>query len=114
MTTNRDITDTTLSYLEKRTGGKLALAKLLWSIRQGEEMTQVEFAKLLNISPQHLCDIEHGRKNISPKLAISYAEKLGYSPTQFLRLCLQDMIDRIGLPYCIAIHKHHNQNHSKA
>ncbi|MCP3679903.1 MAG: helix-turn-helix transcriptional regulator [Gammaproteobacteria bacterium] len=108
------MTKATLAYLKKRTGGKLTLAKLIWSIRQGEEMTQVEFAKLLNMSPQHLCDIEHGRKNVSPKLAANYAEKLGYSPVQFLRLCLQDMVDRVGLPYAIEIHKDLHRGGSQA
>ena len=80
-----------------RLAGELTLASLLTAIRQGEEMSQVEFAKLLKISRQYLCDIEHGRRFISPKAAASFAKKLGYSSQQFVRLCLQDLVTRDGL-----------------
>lgn len=83
-------------FLEKL-AGKLTLASLLIAIRQGEELSQVEFAKLLGISRQYLCDIEHGRRSISPKAASVFAKKLRYSPQQFVRLCLQDLVNREGL-----------------
>lgn len=91
------ITQHTLSQMEELVGEKLTLGRLLWAIRQSEEMTQVEFANLLDISKQHLCDLEHNRKIVRPKLAANYAEKLGYSSEQFVRLCLQDMLDRDGI-----------------
>lgn len=85
-----------MEYLEKL-AGKLTLPKLIMSIRQGEELSQVEFAKMLGISRQYLCDIEHGRRFVSPKAAATFAKKLGYSPQQFVRLCLQDLVNRDGL-----------------
>ena len=39
-----------LKFLEGLTGGPLTLGKLIEAIRQGEEMNQPEFAKLLKIS----------------------------------------------------------------
>lgn len=90
-------------YLEKLAGKKLSLGGLLLSIRQGEEMTQIEFAKMLGISKQYLCDIEHGRRFISPKTAKSFAKILGYSPEQFVRLCLQDMMDRDELHLIVTV-----------
>lgn len=83
-------------FLEKL-AGELTLANLLASIRQGEEMSQVQFAKLLGVSRQYLCDLEHGRRTVSPKAAAMFAKKLGYSPQQFVRLCLQDLVNREGL-----------------
>lgn len=77
--------------------GELTLAELLMSIRRGEEMSQVEFAKQLKVSRQYLCDVEHGRRFISPKAAAAFAKKLGYSQQQFVRLCLQDLVNRDGL-----------------
>lgn len=77
--------------------GDLTLGGLLAAIRQGEEMSQVDFAKLLKISRQYLCDVERGRRFISPKAAVEFAKKLGYSKQQFVRLCLQDLVDRDGL-----------------
>jgi len=87
-------TQETLQYLENLMGEKLTLGSFILAIRQGEELSQVDFAKLLGISRQVLCDIEHGRRIISPKKAAEYAKLLGYSKNQFVRLCLQDMIDR--------------------
>jgi transcriptional regulator with XRE-family HTH domain len=77
--------------------GELTLAGLLVAIRQGEEMSQAEFANLLGVSRQYLCDVEHGRRFISPKAAATFAKKLKYSPQQFVRLCLQDLLNREGL-----------------
>ncbi len=85
-----------MKFMEKL-AGKLTLPGLLIAIRQGEEMSQVEFAELLGVSRQYLCDIEHDRRTISPKVAAIFAKKLGYSPKQFVRLCLQDLINRNGL-----------------
>lgn len=96
MTINSKMTKKTLREIEKITG-KLSLGKLMLSIRQADEKTQVEFAAKLHISKQQLCDIEHERKSVSPKLAARYASILGYSREQFIRLALQDLVDREGL-----------------
>ncbi|MDL1871593.1 helix-turn-helix domain-containing protein [Deltaproteobacteria bacterium PRO3] len=83
--------------LEKYTGGPLTLGRFLASIRKGEEMGLEEFGKLLGISKSHLSDIENGRKLVSAALAAQYAKKLGYSEKQFIRLTLQDSLNRQGL-----------------
>lgn len=90
------ITTKTLKEIEK-ISGKLTLGKLIRAIRQADDISQVKFAKKLKITRQHLCDIEHERKPISPRLAAKYAIMLGYSPEQFIRLALQDLVDRDGL-----------------
>lgn len=114
MNINSKITLNTLKSLEKITGGPLTFGKLIWAIRQSEEMSQVDFAEKLAISKQQLCDLEHGRKTVSPRLAERYAEKLGYSKEQFIRLCLQDMVDRAGLELTVDVkparHKHATQD----
>lgn len=97
MITKTKKTSESSNFLETLAGSKLTLGNLILSIRQGEEMSQVEFAKLLRVSRQYLCDVEHGRRFISPKSAAEYAKKLGYSQQQFVRLCLQDLVDRDGL-----------------
>ncbi len=103
MSTKNKMTDKTLASIEKITGEKLTLGKLLWAIRESEEVSQVNFAEKLDISKQHLCDLEHNRKTVSPRLAAGYAKKLGYSTNQFIRLSLQDMIDREGLNVSVEI-----------
>lgn len=91
------MTEQTLKNIEKITGTKLTLGKLIWAIRDADDISQVEFAHQLRITKQHLCDIEHGRKAVSPRLAAEYASILGYSKEQFIRLALQDLVDRDGL-----------------
>jgi transcriptional regulator with XRE-family HTH domain len=97
MTINSKITKKTLLNLEKKKGVKLTLGSLIWAIREADGIAQSQFAAKLGIrSRQQLNDIEHG-KPVSAKLAAKYAEILGYSKEQFIRLSLQDMIDREGL-----------------
>lgn len=97
MTTKRNINQSVLNTLAGISGKKLTLGNLLWAIRKGEEMSQVEFAKELSITRQYLCDLEHGRRFASPKAAFVYAKILGYSSSQFVKLCLQDLMDRDGI-----------------
>ncbi|MEM9243735.1 MAG: helix-turn-helix domain-containing protein [Pseudomonadota bacterium] len=87
----------TMRTLEKITRGKLTMGKMLLAIRQCEEASQAEFADKLGISRQRLCDIEHQRRFISPKMAAHYAQILGYSAEQFIRVSLQDMLKNDGL-----------------
>ncbi len=90
-------------YLEGLTGGPLTMAKILCSIRMGEEKTQAEFAEILGISRSNLCDIEKGRRFISAEMAARFADKLGDSPKQFIRVALQDQLNRVGLKYHVNI-----------
>lgn len=101
MITNRS--KEAMDFLESIIGHKPTLGDYLMSIRQGEELTQVGFAKKLGISRQNLCDIEHNRRFISPKMASEFAKKLGYSEKQFIRLCLQDLLNREGIELVVEI-----------
>lgn len=96
MTTKKN-KSSTMKFLEATAGRALTLSGLLESIRFGEEMSQIEFAKKLHISPSHLCDIEKGRKVISPERAAKFAQILKRSKEQFVRLALQGMLDEAGL-----------------
>lgn len=86
-----------LKFLSKLTGGPVNLGRLLEAIREGEEMTQPQFAKKLKISKSHLNDIEKGRKVVSPERAARFAKILGYSEDRFVELSLQALIDQVGL-----------------
>ena len=105
MRTKSKITDKTLKELEKISGAPLTFGDVIYSTRMCDECTQVEFAKKLGISRQHLCDIEKNRKYVSPKLAATYARKLGGFEAQYVRLALQDELRRAGLKYDIDIRK---------
>ena len=103
MTIKNKVTRKTLKTLEKISGHKLTFGRLLSSIRQGEEESQISFAGKLEISKQYLCDLERGRRFPSVGAAAEYARKLGYAESQFVRLCLQDMVDKEGLGLEVSI-----------
>ena len=105
MSTKSKVTDNTLRQLEKISGGPLTLGTLMKAIRLGEEETQASFSEQLSMSRQQLCDIEKGRKYVSAKLAAEYAKRLGYSSRQFIRLALQDQLNRDGLAFDIEVKK---------
>jgi transcriptional regulator with XRE-family HTH domain len=94
-----------LDFLDSIIGKTPSLGDYLCAIRKGDEISQVNFAKLLGISKQNLCDIEHNRRFVSPKMASEFATKLGYSVNQFIRLCLQDILNRDGLNFSVEIEK---------
>ena len=86
-----------MRFLEGVAGRPLTLGGLLESIRLSEEMSQAAFAKKLGISASHLCDIEKGRKVVSPERAGRFAKVLGRSQQQFVRLAPQELLDEAGL-----------------
>jgi antitoxin HigA-1 len=93
----------TMKYLERVAGRPLTLGSLIESIRLGEEMSQTAFARKLGVSPSHLCDIEKGRKVVSPQRAARFARILGRSPEQFVRLSLQELVDEAGLKMMVNV-----------
>lgn len=95
----------TLKFLEELAGRPLTLGGLLESIRLSEELSQAAFAKKLGISSSHLCDIEKGRKVVSPERAARFAKVLGRSREQFVRLSLQEMVDEAGLKMRVEVVK---------
>ncbi len=97
MNTRRKAKSEAARFLEKLHGGPLTFGALLRSIREGEELSLAAFAEQLGVSRQNVCDIEQGRRAVSPARAAEWAKILGYSEAQFVRLALQDQIDEAGL-----------------
>ncbi|HAT8564438.1 TPA: helix-turn-helix domain-containing protein [Legionella pneumophila] len=89
-------------YLEKSVG-RLTLGKAIRSIRQGEDESQIDFAKRLGVSKQYLCDLEHDRKIVSAKKAKQFADTLGYSTEQFIALALQDSLEHDGMHMLVEV-----------
>ena len=92
-----------IKFLENLTGGPLTFSEVLESTRLCEEMNQTLFAKKLGISRSHLCDIEKGRKTVSPVRAARWAKKLGYSERQWAELALQALLTTTGLHYHVIL-----------
>ena len=75
----------------------MTLGDMIWSLRTCDEISQAEFAKTLGVSRSHLCDVEKGRKVVSPERAAAWAKTLGFPPTVFVKLALQEQLDRAGV-----------------
>lgn len=83
--------------LERILGGPLTLGMALEALRKGDEQTQAEFARRLGLTAQKLCDLEKGRRAVSPERAAEFARKLGHPIEVFVRLSLQDQVTHGGL-----------------
>lgn len=77
--------------------GPVTLGGMLWSLRMCDEISQAEFARRLGVSRSHLCDVEKGRKVVSPERAAAWAKVLGFPETVFVKLALQEQLDRAGV-----------------
>ena len=89
-------------YLEKLVG-RLTLGSSIRSIRQGEGVSQIDFAKILGVSKQYLCDLEHDRKIVSAKKAKHFAAILGYPEEQFIALAIQDSLEHDGIHMLVEV-----------
>lgn len=94
---SRETKSAAIRALERAAGGPLTFARMLQSIRLGDEITLDAFARKLGVTRARLCDIEHGRCGVSVERAAQWAKTLGYSPAQFVRLALQAQVDGAGL-----------------
>ncbi len=88
--------------LEDLAGGPLTLGMLIKAVREGEGWSLAEMAEQLDVTRGYVSNMEKG-KPVSPKSAARYARALGYSEEQFVRLALQDEIERAGLDYEVHI-----------
>jgi len=77
--------------------GPMTLGGMLWSLRMCDEISQSEFARTLGVSRSHLCDVEKGRKVVSPERAAAWAKVLGFPATVFVKLALQEQLDKAGV-----------------
>jgi transcriptional regulator with XRE-family HTH domain len=92
-----------MRFMEKLTGGPPTFAELVHTIRECEQWTLEQTARKLSVSRSHLCDVEKGRKTVSPERAAHWAKILGYSESQFVRLAIQANLDASGLRYRVEL-----------
>ena len=92
-----------MKLLEEISGGPLTLGRAIESIRKVQEFSQDECARKLGVSKSHLCDVEKGRKTVSPERAAKWARALGYPESVLVRLAIQSELDAAGLKYKVEI-----------
>lgn len=83
--------------------GHLSFGEVLRAFRQCDEISQIEFAKKLGVSPANLCDLERGRKIPSPLRSANIAKKLGLSKSFLVQVALQDLLRKHHLPFKISV-----------
>ena len=103
MTTKRNNSIRADEFLEALTGGPLSLAQALLAIRQAEGWSQAEMGQRLGLGRAHVCDIEKGRRLVSPGRAARFARILKHSEIQFVRLALQDQLRQSGIEMTVSV-----------
>jgi transcriptional regulator with XRE-family HTH domain len=88
--------------LEKKLG-KRSVGAFLRSWRLSNEFSQVDFASKLKISRANLCDIEKGRKGVSPDKAAEIAKKLGYSVSVLVEMAVEEQLSAAGFNYEVSL-----------
>jgi transcriptional regulator with XRE-family HTH domain len=89
--------------LEKICGGPLTFGGAPNAARRCQDLSQAALAEQLGVSKSHLCDVEKGRKTVSPERAVAWAHVLGYPESLFAQLAVQDALDAAGLKYRVYI-----------
>jgi transcriptional regulator with XRE-family HTH domain len=92
-----------MQFLDKLIDEPLTFGSLIKTIRDCDEITQSQLANKLGTTKAHICDIEKGRKMVTPARAARYAKILGYSEAQFVRLAITDQIEQAGLKLKVTV-----------
>jgi transcriptional regulator with XRE-family HTH domain len=91
------LNSSTNAFLASLNSGPLTFGQLLSAIREADEQSLAQFASRLDISRQHLHQLESGQKRVSPDRAVRFAHILGYNEIYFVQLALQDLLDDAGV-----------------
>lgn len=91
-----------LKDLEKKLG-KLTVGEFLHTWRISEEMSLKEFGKRVGLAIPNLCDIEKGRKGVSPAKAEKIAKVIKVPPALLVRLSIEESLRAAGLKYMVEI-----------
>jgi len=90
-------------YLATLRNAPLSFGRLIESTRLCDEISQVELARRVGVSRAYLCDIEKGRRSVSPELAAHFAKELGYSVNQFVALAVEDQLKKAGFAFKVKL-----------
>ena len=83
--------------------GAVSFGDLISTFRICDEMSQAEFAQMLDVSESYVSAIENGEQILSPETAAAWAATIGYPGTVFVERALQDQLDRAGLKMTVHV-----------
>jgi transcriptional regulator with XRE-family HTH domain len=87
---------------EKRLG-TLRIGEFIHTWRTSEEMSLKDFGRRVGMSVANLCDIEKGRKGVSPEKAEQLAKAMGVPPALLIRLSIEESLRAAGLKYSVEV-----------
>jgi transcriptional regulator with XRE-family HTH domain len=93
-----------IEFLEGLRGGPMTFGEVLAETRRVDGASLAVFAAKLGISRAALCDIEKGRKGVSPERAARWAKALHMSKERAVALALQSQLDEAGLKLRVVVH----------
>ena len=79
-------------FIEGLLGDPLTFGMAVEALRLRDDLSQTVFAKKLGVSRQYLCDVEKGRRLVSPEQAARFAKAFGHPPNVLVQLALQDAV----------------------
>lgn len=97
MTIRKSKDSSDAKWLDRKLGGPMTLGTAIEALRNLYEESQVSFAKKLGISRAYLCDVEKGRRVVSPGKAAQFARDIGHPPEYFVQLAVDDLLRSEGL-----------------
>src|SRR5262245_2753970 len=103
MTTKRSSGYSAAELERKLLKRPLTFGEAVEALRVRDEWSQVAFAKKLGLSRQYLCDVEKGRRLVSPEQAARFARAFGHPPQVLVQLALQDAVRDAGLKLKVAV-----------
>ena len=103
MTTRRSKGSSDADLERTLLGGPLTFGDAVKALRVRDALSQASFAKKLKISRQYLCDVEKGRRLVSPEQAARFARAFGHPVQVLVQLALQDSVRASGLKLRVAV-----------
>jgi len=103
MTTKKSNGSSEREFIEGLLNGPLTFGMAVESLRLRDELSQTFFAKKLGVSRQYLCDVEKGRRLVSPEQAARFAKAFGHAPNILVQLALQDSVREGGLKLKVTV-----------
>ena len=93
-----------IEELERRFG-RMTMAMFLKAFRESGGLSQTQYAKKMGLSRANLCDLEKGRKLISPERAAKLAKKIGVPEKVLVQISVQDSLHAAKLSYVVELKK---------
>ena len=90
-------------FIETLLNGPLSFGMAIESLRSRDELSQTALAEKIGVSRQYLCDVEKGRRLVSPEQAARFAKAFGHPASVLVQLALQDSVSASGLKMKVTV-----------